>query len=204
MRISPTDIRCAITDPTYRVPTERNGGPSADGTLRKAIRVYHEHGLEAAMAHIEGGLTKAYWHEKGGLTQAKAVRQMLDTYIDLASRDNRPTAPATRYTIRALGHEINADVDVIVKDSRGYVGRLCFTANLGRRLTRSEQALIVAAPFKGLADELDGGLFDDLVVEIELWELRLGTIATIGRDVIEAAWPQLLEHLKRATALLGE
>jgi hypothetical protein len=46
--------------------------------VRKAIRLYHERGLEAAMAHIEAGLRGDYWRESGGLTQAKAARQMLD------------------------------------------------------------------------------------------------------------------------------
>ncbi len=200
MRISPSDIRSAITDPDYRVPKARDGGPSADGTLRKAIREYHDHGLEAAMAHIEAGLAGKFWQEKGGLTQAKAARQMLDTYIDLAAQDKRAVAPAAKYTVRELGYEINADVDVLIMDTKGAVGRLCVTANLGRQLSREEQALVAAAPFKGLCDEFEGGLFGELVAGIEVWELRFGSTATVARHEAEAAWPRLIRHLQRATS----
>jgi len=200
MRISPSDIRQAVTDPDYRVPTERRGGPSPDGTLRKAIKDYHEHGLEAAMAHIEKGLASPYWQQKGGLTQAKAARQMLDVYIDLASRDRRTAAPAARYTVREMRLEINADVDVVIMDPRGYVGRLCVTASLNRRFAHNECALAAAAPFRGLSEDFDGDLFDGLVVEVEVWELRFGTTTTISRSEAEAAWPTLLQHLRRAAA----
>jgi hypothetical protein len=202
MRISPSDIRNTITNAAYRVPKTRPPTPSADGPFRKAIREYHVHGVEVATHYIESALTKPYWHSGPGLTLAKNARQHLDVYIDLATADNRVAATVgARHTVDAIGHQVAADVDVVLQDRDGYVGRICITANLGRALTPAERALVAAAPLRGLVEEFEGGLLNDfiVIVAIEVWELRLGTTAIVQRRNAENAWPTLVEHLRRAT-----
>jgi hypothetical protein len=201
MRISPTHIRYAITNPSYRIPTTKaRTGPTTDGALRKAIRIYHTDGLEAAMTHIEQGLSHDYWRTKAGLTKAKTARQLLDTYISLAAADSRTAVPVKKYTVHELGHDIAADVDLLLSGPRGLIGRICFTAAMGRLLTPDERALIAAAPLRGLCEEFEGGLLDDVIADIELWELRMDTTAVVTREEADAAWPALLHHLARATS----
>ncbi len=199
MRISPSDIRLAITNPNYRVPRVRKGGPSPDGTLRKAIRVFHTDGLEAAMQHIEQGLSGDYWRQRG-LTQAKSARQMLDTYVHLAGGGSRMAAPANKYTLREIGHDIAADVDVLLPTPDGYIGRVCFTGAMSRVLTPDERALVVAAPFRGLCEEFEDGLLGDVITGMQLWELRFEVASVVTRAEAEAAWPALIDHIRRATS----
>src|SRR5690349_15948153 len=135
MRISPSDIRKAIRDPKYRITKERAGATpiSTDGTIRKAIRQFHTAGVEAASAALDAGLKSEYWRDRG-VSRAKNARQMLDTYIDLARADGRPASPVGSCDISALGHTINADLDLILHDAVTVTGRLCIYANVGTGL----------------------------------------------------------------------
>jgi hypothetical protein len=146
------------------------------------------------MQHIERGLASEHWRKPRGITQAKMARRMLDAYVHLASRDSRTAAPANKYTLRELGHEIAADVDILLPAPDGYAGRVCFTGALGRTLTPDERALIVAAPFRGLCEEFEDGLLG----EMEVWELRFEAASIVTRVEAEAAWPVLVGHIQRA------
>jgi hypothetical protein len=202
MRISPSDIRKAISDPNFRITTERTGVPiSTDGTIRKAIRLFHTAGVEAASAALEGGLKSGYWRDRG-ISRAKNARQLLDTYIDLARADGRPASPVGSCDISALGHTINADLDLILHDAVTVTGRLCIYANVGPGLPFERCALIAAAPFRGLCEEFEkeDSLFGETVKGIEVWQLRCGQCVTVSRDAAAAAWPSLLSHLTRAVS----
>lgn len=198
MRISPSDIRSAVTNPGYRIPTKRKGGPSTDSSVRKAIRTYHESGAEAAWAGLESGLSNKYWSSEQGLTKAKNARDMLDNYLRLATPDKRVGVGFTGRSIEWSGHEIAASVDVILSESRGQVGRICLTNVIPRPLTDTERALIVAAPLQGLLREFEHRIFDNVIADLELWELRTGATAVVSRERAEAAWPALQEHLRHA------
>jgi hypothetical protein len=203
VRISPSHIRNAISNPNYRIPKKSGGGPSTDAALRKAIRLFHSQGLEAAMMQIESGLSKQYWRSERGLTMAKNARQMLDTYIELAKRDPRKVTTCGTYTILALGHEINADVDLLLIDRGTHIGRLCVLSNVGEGLPAEQCALIAAAPLRGLCEQFEGqGLFDSMIAGIEVWQLRIGEAAPVSRAEASEAWPVLLTHLGRATSNL--
>ena len=155
MRISPSDIRKAISDPNYHISPERQGLPiSTDGTIRRAIRLFHTAGIEAASTALEGGLKADYWRGRG-ISRAKNARQMFDTYVDLARADGRPASAVGNRDISALGHIINADVDLVVHDSFMVTGRLCIYANVGAGLPFDLCALVAAAPFRGLCEEFE-------------------------------------------------
>ncbi|HZO68689.1 MAG TPA: hypothetical protein VFB74_27155 [Kribbellaceae bacterium] len=167
--------------------------------MRKAIREYHAHGSHAAHASLESGLSGEYWSAKHGLTKAKIARDLLDTYIHLAAPDKRVAVGSTARTVTWAGHEIAANIDVLLSDPRGYVGRACLTGVIPRPLDDTDRALIAAAPLQGLLKEFEGGdgLFE-IIAEIEVWELRTGTTSVVSRQQAEAAWPRLLQHLQRA------
>jgi hypothetical protein len=67
-----------------------------------------------------------------------------------------------------------------------------------RSLSDTDRALIAAAPLQGLLEEFEARLFDNIIAEIEIWELRTGAKAVVSREQAEAAWPQLHKHLERA------
>jgi hypothetical protein len=199
MRISPSAIRNAVMDPNYRIsPEPKGGGPQTAASVHKAIRVYHEHGLDAAWACLESGLSGEYWTGKSGLTKAKIARDQLDTYLHLAAPDTRLAVAFTARTIHWAGHEIAANVDVLLSEPRGHVGRICLTGVMHRSLSDTDRALIAAAPLQGLLEEFEARLFDNIIAEIEIWELRTGAKAVVSREQAEAAWPQLHKHLERA------
>jgi hypothetical protein len=201
VRISPSDIRSAISNPNYRISKKSGGGPTTDASLRKAVRLFHSQGLEAAMAQIESGLSGPYWRAGRGLTMAKNARQMLDIYIDLAKADDRKASTCGAYTVPALGHEINADVDLLLTNRGRHVGRLCILGDVGQGLSPQQCALIAAAPLRGLCEQFEGnGLFDDLIDGIEVWQLRIGQTDSISRAEALDAWPVLLINLQRATS----
>jgi hypothetical protein len=200
MRISPSQIRKAITDPNYRVAHEKPGPKiNADGTLRKAIRMFHTGGVEAASAALDG-LKSEYWRG-AGLSRTKNARHMLDTYIDLARADRRTVSIVGKCDVRALDHVINADVDVVLRDSRTVAGRICIFADVGSGLSLDQCALVAAAPFRGLCDEFEpqDALFGETVTGIDIWQLRSGKCVNVLREEARDAWPALLMHLARAT-----
>lgn len=202
MHISPGDIRNAITNATYKIPKERAPAPSADSVLCKAIRLYHAQGVEVATHYIESALKKEFWRSGRGSTIAKYARQNLDVYIDLAAADRRVAATVgAKHPVRAGNLTIAADVDVVLHADARYVGRMAIAANQVRPFTPGERALIAAAPFRGLVEEFEGGLFGGTVEAIEIWELRLAVTSIVPRQEAEAAWPALVQHLRRAASL---
>lgn len=202
MRISPSQIRKAISNPNYRVAHEKPGPKiSTDGTLRKAIRMFHTGGVEAASAALDDGLKSEYWRG-AGISRAKNARYMLDTYIDLARTDRRIASIVGKSEVRALGHIINADVDIVLHDSINVAGRICILADVGNGLPFNQCALVAAAPLKGLCEEFESqdALFGNTVTGIEIWQLRCGECVSISREEATDAWPILLTHLARATS----
>jgi hypothetical protein len=161
--------------------------------------VYHTDGIDVATLGLELGLSSEYWRSRG-LSKAKIARELLSNYVNRAEPDKRVAVPASPHTVHWGAHQISANVDVLIRDRRGHVGRLCFTGNVGRPLSRAELALIAAAPLRGLLDEFEGQLFGDIIAEIEVWELRLDIATVIPRDEASQAWDALLVHLTRATA----
>lgn len=202
MRISPSQIRKAIIDPTYRVANEKPGPKiSTDGTLRKAIKMFHTGGVEAASSALEDGLKSEYWR-RAGISRAKNARYMLDTYIDFARADPRTVSTVGKSDVRALGYVINADVDVVLHDSLSVAGRVCILADVGNGLSLDQCALVAAAPFKALCDEFEpeDALFGETVTGIDIWQLRCGQCIYVSREDATDAWPLLLTHLVRATS----
>ncbi|WP_238015168.1 hypothetical protein KZZ52_01845 [Dactylosporangium sp. AC04546] len=200
MHISPGHIRNAITNSSYKIP-KLKGGMSADGVLRKAIKVYHADGVEDATHYVESALTKEFWRTGRGAPLAKHVRQDLDAYVHLAAPDHRVAATVSaKHPVRMGDHTVAADVDVLLHGGGNYVGRMAIAARQERPYTVEELALIAAAPLHGLVDELEGGLFGGIVEAIEVWELRLARASLVARQDAEAAWPKLVERLLRAVA----
>lgn len=199
MHVSPGDIRNAITNTKYKIPKKRPPAPSADGVLRKAIKLYHADGVEGATHYVEQALQKEFWQTGRGATLAKNARHDLDVYIDFAARDTRVAATVSaKHPMRAGELTIAADVDVVLHANGNYVGRMAIATSLGRPFTSDERALVAAAPMRGLIDEFEGGLFGDIVEAMEVWELRLATTSIVSREDAENAWPKLLERLIRA------
>ena len=58
---------------------------------------------------------------------------------------------------QAVGHVINADVDVVLHDSLSVTGRVCLLADVGNGLSLDRGALVTAAPGRALRDEFEPG-----------------------------------------------
>lgn len=203
MRISPSVLRNAATNPSYRLPVPvpgvQQGGPSTDGALRNAIRVFHDVGTAAARDALVASLVSPYWTAGAGLTMARQARVCLDTYIRRAEGDVRHTFPGSQRSWFLDDIEFSVNPDVVLFDQAGYEPRICLPGPLTRPLSAAQRVLIAAPTILAVADEMDGGYGQLNVNGAEVWELRSGATGRVSRRDAEGALDDLRELARRIT-----
>jgi hypothetical protein len=170
VRLSAYDVRQAVIDPAYRLPPPgaQRAGPSTTSSLRKAVRAYHERGVDEARESLRQSLSNYFARPGAPSTQAAHARQALETYIRTAAEDSRPAfVPRVRVDADLGGDTFGADVDVVLLDPGGYVGRLLLLGPLPE-LTTAQLEVIAFGPTAGLIEEFD----DASVVGVDVWETR--------------------------------
>ena len=181
MRLSAYDVRQAVIDPNYRLPPPgaRRAGPSTTSSLRKAVRAYHERGADEARASLRHSLSNYFARPGAPSTQAANARQALETYFRIAAADPRPAfVPRVRVDTELGGDTFGADVDVILLDPGGYVGRLLLFGPLPE-LTMAQLEVLAYGPTTGLIEEFD----DATVVGVDVWETRRNLVTHVPAAV---------------------
>lgn len=178
MRLSGYDLRQALIDPKYRLPAPgatRSMGPNTSGSLRKAIRVFHEEGPDAARSSLKASLSNYFAQPGAPSTQAANARSSLDTYIRLAAVDPREAfVPRSRTDVAVHDDSVAADVDVVLLDPNGYAGRVLLFGPTPQ-LTVAQLEIMAFAPVAALVDEFD----ESSVVGVDVWEVRRERITTV-------------------------
>jgi len=197
VRLTPSQLRMAVTDPNYRLPTTKAPpAPSTDGSLRKAIRFVHEVGPEAAIEQLRQSLSGEYWRDKGK-TKARMARLCLDNYIALAEGDRRPWAPGLRMDVVIGDDIVAAGLDAVIIADEGYWGRLLVPGPLAKPLTQEEREILACPGILALIRDIEGGFVERPVLGMEVWELRSRTANNVRRVEAETALPRLVRLLNR-------
>ena len=181
MKISPSQLRSAVTDAAYRLPVgKEGGGPSTDGALRSAIRVVHSMGAEYACPRsLHESLASDYWKGRGK-SLARTAEICLLNYIALAERDAKTWAPGRTLSLSVGEDVITANVDGVLVSDAGYRGRLVVPGPLAKPLTTEQRILLCCPSVLALAQEMEGGFWDRPVLGAELWELRSGATGAVS------------------------
>lgn len=179
MRVSAYDLRQAVLDPKYRPPapgTPRAPMISTAGSLRKAIRTFHDDGEAAARAALRDSLSNYFARPGRPQTQAALARQALDTYIRLSAEDDRDAfLPHGRVDAPVGADSVAGDVDAVLLDPAGYVGRLLLFGPIPQPLSDPQLEMLAYAPVTALVAEFDG----ERVQGIDVWEVRLERIVNV-------------------------
>lgn len=187
MRVSAYDLREAMFNPAHRLPPPGVKRPpmiSPTGSLRRAVRVFHDSGETAARAALRESLSNYFSQPGRPTTQAGLARQALDIYIRLADADPRDAFVPHGRVDATLGTDtVAADVDVVLLDPDGYVGRVLLFGPTPQPLTETQLEIVAYAPVVALTEEFD----DDRVLGVDVWEIRRERIAhvPVGRALAQ-------------------
>lgn len=185
MRVSPSVLRNAATNPNFRMPVAvpgvQQGGPSTDGALRSAIRRFHDSGRAGAHSALSESLVNTFWTSGKGLTMARHARTCLEMYITLAEGDVRQSFTGSRRSWYLGDVEFSVNPDMILFDGDGYAPRICLAGPLPQALSASQRILIAAPTILAVAEEMDGGYGRLNVTGAEVWELRSGKTGVVSR-----------------------
>jgi hypothetical protein len=195
MRLSAYDLRQALLDPGYRLPPPGStNAPSTAGSLRKAIRIYHETSdPEKARESLRQSLSNYFARPGAPTTQARHARSNLDTYIELSARDSRVAfVPHGRNDVAVWVDVVSGDFDVLVLDPGGYVARLLLFGPLPQ-LTTMQLEILSYAPTIALREEFDSRR----VVGVDVWQLRRGEISHIPAERAARRGPDVQALLDR-------
>lgn len=206
VRLTPSELRSAVTDPEWRpppppLPGQQAGGPSIESPLRNTIRAYHEEGFSASEArkNLAGRLTSDFWSGRGAGMRATAFA-CLNTYIRLAEKDARPASAGAKVTYADDVGEVVLEVPLIVVDPVGYDVRWLVAGPLPHRLTDEERVLLAAPAILAAAADLETeALWTYPVLGAQVWELRTGATGYVSRDDAEAARSTLTAMFVRLT-----
>ena len=169
--------------------------PTPMPTATAAVARYHREGAARAVAEMDRSYrTSNYWGQRGTPQGgwANAMRQCLQTYIDLADNDARPAfAIGLNRDLMFPPDELAVHVDVVLLDPRGYVGRLALWDK--SILTRSLATRYAAPVWRALEEELGDGR----VAEIELWHLRTATQMVVTAAEAAAGLPEVATTVHR-------
>ena len=192
MRVSAYDLREAMFNPSHRVPPPGVKRPmtSTTSSLRRAVRAYHESGEAAARAALRESLSNYFSRPGRPTTQAGLARQALDIYIRLAGADPRDAfVPHGRVDAPVGTDSVAADVDVVLLDPNGYVGRLLLFGPTPAPLTAPQLEVLAYGPVVALTEEFDA----DRVLGVDVWEVRrerivhVPTVRALGQlDTVRA------------------
>lgn len=200
-RLTASDLRHAITEPTWRpAPVKGKGGPSTHSSMLAAVRTYHSlhgGGPDAARAALEASLSGSeYWKAGSGATMRGNALACLDTYIDLAESDRRLASNGTKVAYAIGENEISVEVPVILRDGVDIEVRLYIDGPLASPLTEEQRLMYAAPAILACVEEFEttGTLFSDRVIGAQVWELRGGAVGRVSRAAAMSA-VSLLEDM---------
>jgi hypothetical protein len=187
-------FRKAVREPTFRnTPGAMGSAPRTPiGTFRKAVRVYHDDGAQAALQGLN--LPSDYWRRPGrGRTLANNFRDSLRTYFRLDQQDGRPCFDSGVKEVVALGDEtLNVYIDALVYDLFGHAARL---ALWDVAVPSHADAAVIATPVAVALHQVVGV---QRTAEVSLWHLRTGQRFTVPADEALAHRDEATEALARA------
>jgi hypothetical protein len=168
MRFTFGQFRTGARDPTYRVPLGRGRGfPTTTTILRRAVRIYHDYGVEIATTALEQGLSGYFSRPGPPGAQGARARRLFATYKELDQTDGRQAFAFDVKTELVVGEDILAvNVDVALLDPNGYAGRVLLWDRLA---CDREEGRVIAAP---CAECLEEELGAERVDNIEVWHLQ--------------------------------
>ena len=191
MRYTFGQYRQAARDPSYRVRPGRGGGPNTAGTLRAAVRAFHQEGFGAAVLALDAGLAN-YFAKPENRAQAQRARAMFSEYVRLADGDGRT---AFSYDVAGdlvvAGDVLAVSVDLALLDPSGYAGRIVLWDKLP--CDRDAAAMIAAPAMALLTSELDSERVDN----IEIWYMRGRLRFPFARDEALARFASVARLLER-------
>jgi hypothetical protein len=167
-------FRKAVREPEYRLKpggsNSRGGAVTPIGTFRRAIRVYHDKGEQAALAGIS--LTSDYYtRDPRGKTLADNYRDSFARYIALDAADGRSAYTAgLKQDVELAGEILGLTIDALVYGARGHTARV---ALWDLSLPSEAEATVIAAP---LARALVEAVGEERAHSVALWHLRSGKV----------------------------
>jgi hypothetical protein len=190
-RITLSELKNAARDRTSRRAIgTRVAIPTPMPVAMSAVRRFHSVGAEAARDYLTRSFAgSAYWGA-GGRQQARAWAEAIvssfDTYIRLASEDNRAAfREGVAADVEVGRHSVGIAVDVILLDPGGYVARHVLWDV--PELTQ-DNAELLSAP---ICSALQGELGEDRVVGAEVWHLRSATRWFVDANTAVARLPEV-------------
>jgi hypothetical protein len=175
---------------------------SPSSVRRKAVRLYHDEALSDALAYLSGrhpdggrGLSGTFGPEGKRAKQGSEARESFARYVKLDGRDARPVAElGLTGDVDVGSHQVSTTIDVVVFAAEGYTGRVL---NWDRGGLSDRLADMLSIPAMLLIDQELG---DDTAVDVELWDLRNGSIWQVSREVALARADRLARFLDRIEA----
>jgi hypothetical protein len=164
-----------------------------------AVRRLHREGPEEARSYLTQAFARSpYWGPTGraqAKSWAEAIVDAFDTYMTLATDDQRTVLPAgVASDVQVGNHTVGVNVDVVLLDPSGYVARhiLWDVPPLTALDAELQAAPIVAA--------LQAELGHDRVVGVEIWHLRSAERRFVQSDHAIARLPEVEEIVARFLA----
>lgn len=196
MRVSPGDLRQGIIDPTFAIPKDKPTVATPHSILTKAVRVFHEEGVEAADRYVIGAFEKPTWKSPRTRTKARNAIASFENYKTMAMGDPRPVAIGDqRATVHVAGHQVSAGYNVVVLDDAGVAGRYCVWSIIERPFANHELALLTCPIVLALGEELG----EERVLGVDFWFLRTNTRAHVSAEAAVGALPDLNRIVRRLT-----
>jgi hypothetical protein len=175
-RITLGELKKATRDRALRRPPpgESRPIPTPMPSAASAVRRFHREGADAAVRRLNRAFDGSdYWGPNGPAQArgwANSIRTCFQTYIDLASADDRPSLNTSINLDVSLGTDsVGVSVDVVLLDPNGYVGRYLLWDT--PPLTQQDAEVLAAPVVLALQQELGA----DRVAGVEVWHLRSGS-----------------------------
>jgi hypothetical protein len=195
MRVSPSDLRNAISDPSWRPPPTKTGLQDPHSILTKGVKLFHTESPGVALSYVRRTLTSAKWQTSRMKTKSSNAIQAFENYCSRASTDPRPativdSAPAITLDEVTVAAPCNV---VLMADDGGYVGRLCIWGLAASDMTAAQVELMCVPTVMYLHRELP----DDIVHGVDVWFLRTGRSLHASETSVLGRRGELRQILRR-------
>jgi hypothetical protein len=178
MRVKFGAFRSGVRNPGFSLSGPGVRWRTPYPTRRRALRVYHEDGLDAAHAVWDEAMRDDYAAPGRLRTTALNTRRSFNRYVRWDQEDGRPFADHEVGVELDVGANVLAvTVDVVVLDPAGVSGRILLWDLYG---CTGEQSGILAAVACPALEEVYGG---GRVPSVEVWDLRGDRRWEVTREV---------------------